>query len=93
MPLPQHIREELELKRVAEHQLAERDAFWARVRTAVMCVVWSGVGLLIMGWGLHTTDPELGQMAWLGGMIVGYSGIVFTLARAHLRAKERGDVI
>jgi hypothetical protein len=93
MPLPQHIRQELELKRVTEHQLAERDAFRARVRTAIMCVVWSAVGLFIMGWGLHTTDPDLGQVAWLGGMVVGYSGILFTLARAYLKARERGDVM
>lgn len=91
MPLPQEIQEELERKRREEHQLAERDAFRANVRAALTCVVWSALGLAIMGLGLHTNDPELGQIAWKGGMIVGYSGILVTVIRWHLKAKERGD--
>ena len=92
MPLPQDIQEELERKRREEHQLAERDAFRANVRTALLCVVWSALGLAIMGWGLHTSDVELGQIAWKGGMIVGYAGILTTLIRAHSKSKERGDI-
>ena len=92
MPLPQEIQEELERKRREEHLQAERDAFWAHVRTALMCVGWSVVGLAFMGWGLHTNDPDLGQIAWKGGMVVGYAGILFTLIRAHSKAKDRGDV-
>jgi hypothetical protein len=92
MPLPPEIQEELERKRREEHQQAERDAFRANVRTALMCVGWSGAGLAVMGFGLHTSDPEIGGIAWKGGMIVGYAGIVFTLARWHTKAKERGDV-
>jgi hypothetical protein len=45
-----------------------------------------------MGWGLHTNDRELGQIAWRGGVIVGYAGILFTVVRWHLKAKHRGDV-
>jgi hypothetical protein len=45
-----------------------------------------------MGFGLHTSDPELGQVFWKGGMVIGYAGILFTLVRAHSKAKERGDV-
>jgi hypothetical protein len=92
MPLPREIREEMERKRVEEHQLAARDAFWAHVRTALMCVAWSCVGLVIMAWGLHTTDPYLGELAWRGGVIVGYAGILFTAVRAYAKARERGDV-
>jgi hypothetical protein len=92
MPLPPEIQEELERKRREEHVQAERDAFRAHVRTALMCVAWSAIGLAFMGWGLHTTDSELGQIAWKGGMVVGYAGILFTLIRAHAKAKERGDV-
>jgi hypothetical protein len=44
-----------------------------------------------MGYGLHTTDPDIGQAAFKGGMIVGYSGILFTLIRWHLKRKDRGD--
>jgi hypothetical protein len=45
-----------------------------------------------MAWGLHTTDPDLGQLAWKGGVIVGYAGILITLVRAYVKARERGDV-
>ena len=92
MPLPQEIQEELERKRREEHVQAERDSFWAHVRTALLCVAWSLVGLAFMGLGLHTNDPDLGQVAWKGGMVVGYAGILFTLIRAHAKAKDRGDV-
>jgi len=92
MPLPQEIQEELERKRREEHLQAERDSVRAHVRTALMCVAWSVLGLAFMGWGLHTEDPDLGQIAWKGGMVVGYAGILFTLIRAHSKAKDRGDV-
>ncbi len=92
MPLPQEIQQELERKRREEHEQAERDTFRAHVRTALACVAWSAVGLALMGLGLHTSDPDLGQVAWKGGMVVGYAGILFTLIRAHGRAKDRGDV-
>jgi hypothetical protein len=91
MPLPQEIQEELQRKRREEHLLAKRDAFRANVRTAVACVAWSAAGLLCMGFGLHTTDPKLGQVFWKGGMVMGYAGILFTLIRWHSKAKERGD--
>jgi hypothetical protein len=81
----------MERKRVAEHRLASRDAFRANVQAALMCVAWSAVGLFIMGWGLHTTDPDLGQVAWKAGMIVGYTGILLTVVRWYLKARERGD--
>jgi ABC-type amino acid transport system permease subunit len=91
MPLPQEIQEELERKRREEHLQAERDSFRAHVLTALMCVAWSILGLAFMGWGLHTDDPDLGQIAWKGGMVVGYAGILVTLIRAHSKAKDRGD--
>ena len=43
-----------------------------------------------MGWGLHTKDPGLGEIAVLGGLLVGYTGIVVTLARYYLRGEEAG---
>jgi hypothetical protein len=82
----------MERKRVEEHRLASRDAFRANVRAALTCVAWSCAGLVCMGWGLHTTDPELGDIAWKGGMVVGYSGILFTIVRWYSKARKRGDV-
>lgn len=92
MPLPREIREEMELKRAEEYRQAERDAFWAHVRTAFTCVAWSAGGLVIMAWGFHVNDPELGGIALRAGVVVGYAGILFTLVRAYAKARERGDV-
>ena len=91
MPLPREIREEMELKRVEEHRQATRDAFWANVRAGVTCVGWSVAGLAVLGFGLPTTDHDLGQVFWRGGMVLGYSGILFTVVRWHLKRRERGD--
>jgi len=91
MPLPRHIREEMELKRVEEHRRAERDTLWAHVGTALQCVAWSAAGLAVMAWGLHTNDRDFGEIAWRGGVILGYAGILFTLVRAYGKARERGD--
>lgn len=92
MPLPAEIQEELERKRREEHEQAERESFRANVRAALLCVFWSAAGLGVMGYGLHTTDPEIGHIAWTGGMVVGYAGILFTVIRWHTKAKDRGDV-
>ena len=92
MPLPRHVREEMERKRDEEHRLASRDAFWANVRAALTCIMWSCAGLVCMAWGLHTTDPELGDVAWKGGMVLGYSGILLTIVRWYSKARKRGDV-
>jgi len=45
-----------------------------------------------MAWGLHTTNPELGDIAWKGGMVLGYSGILLTIVRWYSKARKRGDV-
>ena len=82
----------MERKRVEEHRLASRDAFRANIRAALMCVAWSCAGLVCMGWGLHTTDPQLGDIAWKGGMVLGYAGILFTVVRWYSKARTRGDV-
>ena len=91
MPLPQHVRDELVRKRAAEDRQASRDALWANVRAALLCVAWSLLGLACMALGLHTSDPDLGQIFWKGGMVVGYSGILVTLVRWNNRRRERGD--
>ena len=91
MPLPEEYRQDMERKRGEEHRLANRDAFRATVRTALWCVFWSCAGLFGMGWGLHTRDPELGQVFWKGGMVVGYIGILLAIVRWYTKARERGD--
>jgi hypothetical protein len=91
MPLPRQIREQMELERAEEHRLAQRDSFRAGVRAGLLCLAWCGIGLAITAWGLHTTDHDLGQIAWRAGQVVGYAGILFTVARWYAKARERGD--
>ena len=54
------------------------------------CAFWLTAGLAAMGYGLHTTDRELGQIAFLAGLIVGYSGLTMTLARYYVRGEREG---
>lgn len=45
---------------------------------------------MLMAMALHTTDRDLGQIAFLSGLIVGYAGIVVTFARYYLRGQNQG---
>ena len=77
-------------------QLAEYERLTTRdIRRAFglaigACLFWMLLGLLLMGWALHTTDREYGEIAFFGGLIVGYSGIVVTLAKYYLRGEQAG---
>jgi hypothetical protein len=43
-----------------------------------------------MAIGLHTTDPDFGQIAFLGGLIVGYAGIIVSFAQYYRRGQDQG---
>ena len=58
--------------------------------TLLWCGVWLLAGLALIGWALHTADPELGEIGFLGGLLVGYSGMMVTLARYYLRGERAG---
>jgi hypothetical protein len=89
------IRKELleEMARVRE--AAEIEAERARRRelglAALWCVVWSLLGLFLLGWSFHTSDDRYARPAFYGGIIVGNAGIIFTLLRAYRRGEQRGD--
>ena len=83
-------------ERAAELERAEREAWRDQlrdaIRTALECFAWSGVGLVLMGYAVHSTDRETG-MVWLYfGLLVGNVGIFTSLYLAWLRARDRGDV-
>lgn len=73
-----------------DEHLTERDVRRALALTIVGCFVWLLVGLALIGWALHTMDVELGEIAFLGGLIVGYAGMATTLARYYLRGERSG---
>ena len=82
--------------RAAELERAHREATGERRRdlltAAVEGLVSLGVGLYLMGWSLHSTDPRLAPVAFLSGVLVGNAGLLATLVRAHERAVRRGDL-
>jgi hypothetical protein len=71
-------------------QLTTGDIRRAFALAIASCFFWLAMGLVLMGWALHTTDREYGGIAFLGGLIVGYSGIVVTLARFYRRGERAG---
>lgn len=71
-------------------RLTTRDIRRAFALAVGGCCFWLAVGLVLMGWALHTTDREYGQIAFLGGLLVGYTGMVVTLAKYYLRGERSG---
>jgi hypothetical protein len=73
----------------AEHDTtrAVRGEFF---RAALLCIASCLGGLVLMGYGLHTSDHQTGMIFWWGGLAVGYTGITLTLASAYRRGEERG---
>ena len=91
MPLPKELLDAMARQRQREHHDAERDKWWDYLRSALLCVAWLLVGLLLIGYALHTTDERIGRIAFWAGLLVGNGGMVTTLARAYLRGERRGD--
>ena len=54
------------------------------------CIFWLLVGLASIGLAIHTTDPGWGRIAFLAGLLLGYTGIVVTLARYYLKGERAG---
>ena len=76
---------------LAEHdRLTSRDIRRAFFRTIAGCLLSLVVGLGLMGFGLHTTDPGYGQIAFLGGLLLGYIGIAVSLALFYLNGERSG---
>lgn len=87
--------------RAALDELAERHADAAAhadvvrrndlLRSSVACLAWAAVGLYLVGWSAHTTDPALGGASFFAGLGIGNGGIIVTVLRAYLRGEARGD--
>ncbi|MFN2567389.1 MAG: hypothetical protein ABR499_20520 [Gemmatimonadaceae bacterium] len=91
MPLRKELLEEMARAREAAELEAERVRRRDMVRTGALCVMWMLIGLYLLGWSMHTTDDRYARLAFYSGVIVGNTGIVFTLLRAYRRGEERGD--
>lgn len=75
---------------LAEEKATTRDIRRAYVWAILGCVSWLVVGLALMGWAFHTTDRQWGQIAFLGGLVLGYAGMTYTLARFYVRGEQSG---
>jgi hypothetical protein len=71
---------------------AERDHRRAIAATLAGCVFWLAIGLLLIGWSIATTSERYARAAFLSGIVVGNAGMLYTLARAYIKAEERGDL-
>jgi hypothetical protein len=91
MPLPSHITTEIGRKRAREHLLANRDTRRALAFTALLCLVWTALGLALVLYSFHVQEPTMGRLAFWGGLGVGNGGVVFTILEAYRRGEKRGD--
>lgn len=85
-----------ELERIAQERLAaghevERAARWELARVCLECFASCLLGMLSIGFALHTTDLALGQIAFWGGMLIGTVGVFLSVLSAYRRGEERGD--
>ena len=85
------LREEMARKRAEEKVEADRITRRDLLFTALQCLFWSAVGLFLVAWSVHTTDPTLAKAAFVAGLGVGNAGIIFTLLGAYRRGERRGD--
>ena len=84
-------RDEIGRDRLEQEREVTRARRFELARVCLECLGSCALGLLCLGYGLHTTDPSVGAIAWWAGMLVGYGGITLSLSTAYLRGIRRGD--
>lgn len=82
--------EQMSRDHAAAAEAAERQRQRAFRVTVLLCILWLLLGLACIAWGLHTTHPEYGPLAFEVGMLVAYGGVFVTVVFAYLRAERRG---
>jgi hypothetical protein len=83
--------EEMQIKRSAEHDAAERDRRWAMIRSGLLCLMWAAFGLVCYAFAFHTTDAGWGQIFKWGAFVITYGGVSYELLRAYRKGENRGD--
>ena len=86
VPTPQERASEL----ARAEELTTRDVRRSFLLAIGGCVFWVVAGLASIGWAIHTTDPGWARIAFLSGLVIGYTGIVVTLARYYLEGEKAG---
>jgi hypothetical protein len=91
MPLPRQLVDQMEARHLAESVRADRDRLRDFALTALQCVAWCALGMLLVAWSLHTTDVTYGRIAFFGGLALGNGGWIFAVLAAYRRGEQRGD--
>ncbi len=68
-------------RRAEAERAAEHERLRLYVRGALLCFVWSFVGLFGVAYGMHTTDYAVAIRAFGAGLIAGNIGILWTVVR------------
>jgi hypothetical protein len=90
MPIPERYYKE----QIARAEEAERLAVgekwreWARVLGEIF--LWTVLGLLGLGLGLHTLGIERALVYWWGGAFVWVAGVSTAVITSYLRGAKRG---
>jgi hypothetical protein len=92
MTLRRELLEEMARVREAAEAEAERGRRRELVRAGLLCIAWMIIGLYLLGWSMHTSDEHYGRIAFYSGVIVGNSGILYTLLDTYRRLENRGDL-
>ena len=77
-------------RHLREHAVDSRQRRWFWIRTALLCWLFGGAGLVLVMWAFHVTDEGIGRILLLSGQLVALVGIVATVWRAIWVAQERG---
>jgi hypothetical protein len=91
MPLPTEMLEEMQARRDAESAEADRERLRDFVRSGLVCLLWSLLGVALILWSAHTTSYVYGWIAFFAGLGIGNAGILFTLMGLYRRGEKRGD--
>ena len=83
-------REERAQAALSAERQARRDDVWLMIRTLLLCLVWSSIGIYGIGWSLHTGSQIYGRIAFWGGILVGNAGILGTLIHTWRISEDRG---
>jgi hypothetical protein len=87
LPTPQERAVQLEAQH-REHVRERRRTWLTRAVGAFGSV---GVGLYLMGWGLHLRDPGWAGIAFWGGLLLGNLGVFATLLVTYLQPVADGE--
>lgn len=92
MPLPAHLLDAMQAERDAAEAAAARDRRRDLIRALLECWGWTLLGLLLIGWALHTTSLTYGRAAFAAGVAIGNGGWIWSMLALYRRRERRGDL-